>query len=77
MKRGCLLMTEKMLCQNKHLLFIEWETGTVYEKPCVNLATNYTVDNFGVFYLCEECHKDGVKRRLDCQNLTLKKKKGV
>lgn len=72
-----LQMIKKMVCENKHLLFIEWETGTVYEKPCVNLATKYTVDSFGIFYLCDECHKDGVKRRLDCQNTTMKKNKGV
>ena len=77
MKRGYFLMIEKILCQNKHLLFIEWETGTVYEKPCVSLATKYTVDKFGMFYLCEQCYGDGVKRRLDCQNMTIKKDKGV
>ena len=70
-------MIEKILCQNKHLLFIDWEAGTVYEKPCINLSTKYTVDSIGMFYLCEECHKDGVKRRLDCQNMTIRKDKGV
>ena len=66
-----------MLCENKHLLFIEWETGTVYEKPCVSLATKYIVDSFGIFYLCKECYNDGCKRRIDSRHMTLKKKKGV
>jgi hypothetical protein len=70
-------MTEKMLCQNKHLLFIDWENGIVYEKPCVDLAEKYTVDKYGIFYLCKQCHKDGCKRRIESKNLTLKKDKGV
>ena len=67
-------MIEKILCQNKHKLYIGWETGTVYEKPCINLATNYTVDKYGIFYLCKECYKEDCKRRLDCKELTLKNK---
>ena len=64
-------MIEKILCQNKHKLYIGWETGTVYEKPCINLATNYTVDKYGIFYLCKECYEDDCKRILDCKELTL------
>ena len=70
-------MIEKILCQNEHKLYIEWNTGTVYEKPCTNLANKYTVDNYGIFYLCEECHSEGCKRRIDSSDMTLKKKKGV
>lgn len=66
-----------MLCQNKHKLYIGWDTGTVYEKPCVNLAETYTVDKYGIFYLCKECHKEECKRRIQSSNLTLKKDKGV
>ena len=66
-------MTEKMLCQNKHKLYIGWDTGTVYEKPCVNLATKYTVDRYGIFYLCEECYNDDTKRRLNSDSLTIRK----
>ena len=73
----CFQMIEKMLCQNEHLLFIDWESGTVYEKPCVNLAETYTVDKYGIFYLCKECHDNGCKRRIESHNMTLKKKKGV
>lgn len=70
-------MIEKMLCQNKHVLFIDWEIGTVYEKPCVSLAETYTVDKYGIFYLCKACCKEGCKRRIESKNLTLKKDKGV
>ena len=70
-------MIEKMLCQNKHRLYIEWDTGTVYEKPCVNLAETYTVDEYGMFYLCKECHGEGCERRIESSNLTLRKDKGV
>jgi hypothetical protein len=70
-------MIEKKLCENKHRLYIEWSTGTVYEKPCVHLAKKYTVDKYGIFYLCDECHAEGTKRRLDSRNITLKKDKGV
>ena len=66
-----------MLCQNKHRLYIEWDTGTVYEKPCVILAETYTVDKYGMFYLCKECHSEDCKRRIESSNLTLKKDKGV
>lgn len=65
-------MIKKMLCENDHVLFIEWETGTVYEKTCVNIATNYTVDKYGIFYLCKECYDEGCKRRIDSKNLTLR-----
>tara|TARA_R110000868_G_scaffold554_6_gene4117 strand:- start:2372 stop:2584 length:213 start_codon:yes stop_codon:yes gene_type:complete len=70
-------MIEKKLCENKHKLYIDWETGTVYEKPCVSLSTKYTVDSFGIFYLCEECYKEDCKRRIKTDRLTLKKDKGV
>jgi len=67
-------MIKKILCQNKHKLFISWEAGIVYEKPCVNIATKYTVDSFGIFYVCNECHEEGCKRRLDSTRLTYKEK---
>jgi len=64
-------MTEKKICENNHKIYIGWETGTVYEKPCVNMATKYTVDSFGIFYLCDECYTDDCKRRIDSDRLTL------
>lgn len=64
-------MIEKKLCENNHKIYISWETGTVYEKPCVNIATKYTVDSFGIFYMCEECYADDCKRRIDSDRLTL------
>ena len=70
-------MIEKILCQNKHKIFIEWETGTVYEKPCINLAEKYTVDKYGIFYLCEECYDDDCKRRIESSHITLRKDKRV
>ena len=66
-----------MICQNKHRVYISWEEGIVYEKPCVEIATKFTVDNFGIFYLCEECYKDDCKRRIESDNMTLRKDKGV
>lgn len=67
-------MIKKMLCQNKHRLYIGWEHGIVYEKPCINIATNYKVDNYGIFYLCKECHDENCKRRLDSEKLTIRDK---
>ena len=64
-------MTENKLCENNHKLFIDWETGTVYEKVCVSIATKYTVDSFGIFYMCDECYADDCKRRIDSDRLTL------
>lgn len=64
-------MIEKMMCQNNHKIYISWEAGVVYEKPCVNIATKYTVDNFGIFYLCEECYKDDCKRRMNSEWLSI------
>jgi len=68
---------KKILCQNDHRLYIGWDTGTVYEKTCVNMATNYTVDRYGIFYLCKECFDEKCKRRIDSSHLTLRKNKGV
>lgn len=65
-------MIEKKLCENNHKIYIGWETGTVYEKPCVNIATKYTVDSFGIFYMCDECYADDCKRRMDSHKLTIK-----
>ena len=70
-------MIEKILCQNKHKLYISWEAGVVYEKHCINIATKFTVDSFGIFYLCAECYEDDCKRRIQSDNMTLKKDKGV
>ena len=67
-------MIEKIICQNKHKMIIDWEAGLVSDRPCINEATKYTVDNFGIFYLCEECYKEDCKRRMDSDHLTLKNK---
>ena len=66
-------MTEKMLCQNKHKIYIDWETGSLSERPCSNIANKYTVDKYGIFYLCEECYEGDTKRRLDSDKLTIRK----
>ena len=58
-------MIEKIKCQNNHKMIIDWDNGTIYDQPCINLATKYTRDNFGMFYLCDECYKDDCKRRMD------------
>ena len=67
-------MIEKKQCENKHKMIIDWEGGFIADRPCVNDATKYIVDSFGIFYLCEECYKDDCKRRIDSDSLTLKNK---
>ena len=51
-------MIEKMMCENKHKMIVDWESGYIADRPCTNEATKYTVDNFGMFYLCDECYAD-------------------
>lgn len=67
-------MIEKQKCQNNHKMIIDWEGGYICDRPCVNDSTKYTVDNYGMFYLCDECYADDCKRRIDSQTLTLKDK---
>ena len=67
-------MIEKKKCENQHKMIIDWESGYICDRPCVNAATKYIVDSFGIFYLCEECYKDDCKRRIDSDSLTLKNK---
>lgn len=64
-------MIEEMTCQNQHRMIIDWESGLISDRPCTNLATKYTVDTFGIFYLCDECYADDCKRRIDSDKLTL------
>ena len=64
-------MIEEMTCQNNHRMIIDWESGLISDRPCTNLATKYTVDTFGIFYLCDECYADDCKRRIDSDKLTL------
>jgi len=52
-------------------MIIDWESGLISDRPCTNLATKYTVDTFGIFYLCDECYADDCKRRIDSDKLTL------
>jgi len=67
-------MEEKKKCENQHKMIVDWEGGLISERPCAEIATRYIVDNFGIFYLCEECYQDDCKRRLDSETLTLKNK---
>ncbi len=67
-------MIEKKKCENQHKMIIDWESGYICDRPCINDATKYIVDSFGIFYLCEECYKDDCKRRIDSDSLTLKNK---
>ena len=64
-------MIEKQKCENQHKMTIDWEIGVVSDKPCTNNATKYTIDSFGMFYLCEECYKDDCKRRMDSEWLSI------
>ena len=47
-------MIEKIKCQNNHKMTIDWEGGIITDKKCTNDATKYTLDSFGIFYLCDE-----------------------
>lgn len=67
------MMIENMICQNQHKMIIDWEGGLIDDRPCINKATKYTVDSFGIFYLCDECYKEDCKRRMDSDSMTLKK----
>jgi hypothetical protein len=67
-------MIEKKKCENQHKMIIDWESGYICDRPCVDDATKYIVDSFGIFYLCEECYKDDCNRRIDSDSLTLKDK---
>ena len=52
-------------------MIIGWEGGMISDMPCIYGATKCTVDNFGIFYLCEECYKDDCKRRMDSEWLSI------
>ena len=67
-------MVEKKTCENQHKMIIDWESGFITDRVCLNTATKYTVDSFGIFYLCEECYAEDCKRRMETENLTLKDK---
>jgi hypothetical protein len=64
-------MIEKIKCQNNHKMIIDWDNGTICDQPCPNTATKYTIDNFGMFYLCDECYNDDCKRRMDIDWMTI------
>tara|TARA_B100000085_G_C18427629_1_gene465423 strand:- start:562 stop:771 length:210 start_codon:yes stop_codon:yes gene_type:complete len=64
-------MIEKQKCENNHKMVICWEGGYVTDRPCLNVATKYTVDNFGIFYLCDECYADDCKRRMDSEWMSI------
>jgi hypothetical protein len=64
-------MIEKIKCQNNHKMVICWEGGYICDRKCTNVATKYTVDNFGMFYLCDECYKDDCKRRMDSEYMSI------
>lgn len=67
-------MIEKKKCENNHKIIIDWEDGTVSDTRCDNVATKYTIDNFGIFYLCDECYTDDCRRRIKSETMTLKSK---
>ena len=67
-------MIEGKKCENQHKMIIDWEEGLVADTLCTNKANKFTVDNFGILYLCEECYQDDCKRRIDSDSLTLKNK---
>jgi hypothetical protein len=64
-------MIIKQKCENKHKMIVDWEAGNVADRPCINDATKYTVDNFGMFYLCDECYEDDCKRRMDSEWMSI------
>jgi hypothetical protein len=64
-------MIQKQKCENRHKMIIDWEGGYITDRPCTNDATKFTVDNFGMFYLCDECYADDCKRRMDSEWLSI------
>ena len=64
-------MIEKQKCENRHKMVIDWESGYICDRPCINIATKFTIDNFGIFYLCDECYADDCKRRMDSEWLSI------
>ena len=36
-------MIEKIKCQNNHKMIIDWDNGTIYNQPCINLAKIYRI----------------------------------
>ena len=64
-------MIEKKKCENNHKMVVNWEQGTISDKPCKNIATKFTVDNYGIFYLCDECYADDCKRRIDSEWMSI------
>ena len=64
-------MIRKQKCENNHKMIIDWEAGHVADRKCFNDATKYTVDNFGIFYLRDECYSEDCKRRLDSEWLSI------
>lgn len=67
-------MIEEMKCQNQHKMIIDWEGGLITDRPCINKATKYTIDNFGIFYMCDECYAEDCKRRIKSENMTVNQK---
>jgi hypothetical protein len=61
-----------MKCQNQHKIIIDWEGGLIADRPCINEATKYIVDHFGIFYMCDECYKDDCKRIIQSEEMTVK-----
>lgn len=64
-------MIEEMKCQNQHKMIIDWEGGFITDRPCINKATKYTIDSWGIFYLCEECYIEDCKRRIESDSLNI------
>ena len=64
-------MIEKQKCENNHKIIIDWEAGLVSDMSCINNATKFTVDTFGIFYLCDECYSDDCKRRISSEWLSI------
>lgn len=64
-------MIEEMKCQNQHKMIIDWEGGLITDRPCINKATKYTIDSWGIFYLCEECYIEDCKRRIESDSLNI------
>lgn len=63
-------MTEKMKCEN-NIMVIDWESGYICDRQCCDDATTYTVDKFGIFYLCRKCRENNPTRYLGAENLTI------
>ena len=58
-------------CQNQHKIIFDTEGGLIADRPCINEATGYIVDSFGILHLCSECYEDDFKRMIKSDKMEI------